>query len=574
MKENRNFKFRVSLSKEAFDNKEIAKAMVGSVKSNPEYRKVRKDNGYDRGGSFIETKLTSEELLDSLLKGHCFCHIFNLSESERRTDGTFGASMKKNEKFKEAYVIGIDVDHTKYKCAEDYVAKLSLQPTFYYTSYNNLQEGKGARFRLMYVLDKKIDSVYMFRFVASKLINIIGNDTGEIGKDEKGEEYLDSASNRAVQYFNGTCVKNPNLIISSGITNIIYSLKDFEADSRNEYVSYLQNFCEYASHNNNENAIKRELKELTGGEYELNRSTLRFERVSKYEPDDDEEFDIFDDFTKHFQDYLPGYDDAAENALRKWDEFRKDSDHEKFKRCAAWNQLRKMCRYRYHYRKENQYWEKDLYQFIDTDYFSLKHYVYKFIDGYKRRKKIYCRMCLRRIMYPTINKDEIICDALIDIMRYFDNSDGVLDSAFIKRSVEACFNTPVEELKVSLGDYIKRRQEKNPTKGLIYKDRKAYSKETTYLIIDDYYNPELTARENLDFINSQFHKFSISQSTLSRYCKDRGLKLDKKKLTDNELINMIDLGMSGRQNYHLLKDKGYKISLTRVQNIITQMKAA
>lgn len=571
MKTANDFKFRVSLSKEAFENKDMAKAMVGSVKTNPEYRKVRKDNGYDRGVSFIETELTSEELLDSLLKGHCFCHIFNLSESERRTDGTFGASMKMNKKFKEAHVIGIDVDHTKYKFAEDYVAKLSLQPTFYYTSYNNLQEGKGARFRLMYVLDQKIESVYMFRFVANKLINIIGNDTGEMGKDENGEEYLDSASNRAVQYFNGTCVNNPDLIISKGITNIIYSLKDFGADSRKEYVNYLLNFCEYSSYDKDrEDVITKELKELTCGRYTLNRRTLRFEHVSKYEPD--EELDIFDDFNIHFQDYLPDYDDKIEYVLRKWDEFRKDKDQEKFKRCAAWNQLR--SRYRFHYRKENQYWEKDLYQFIDNDYFALKHYCYKVIDGYKRRKKIYCRMCLRRVMYPTISKTEIICDALIDIMRYFDNTDGILDSEFIKRSVETCFSVGVDVLKSNCESYIQQRKMSNPKRGIIYKDRKAYCKETTYLIIDDYYNPGLTARENLEFINSQFHMFSISQSTLSRYCKDRGFKLDVKKLTDSELVNMIDLGISGRQNYNILKDKGYKISLTRVQNMITLMKCA
>ena len=241
MKVDSNFKFSVSLSKEAFDNKEIAKAMVGSVKANPEYRNVRKENGFDRGVSFIETTLTSEGLLYSLLNGHCFCHIFKLLDNERRKDDTFGASMKKNEKFKEAHVIGIDVDHTKYECVEDYVAKLSLQPTFYYTSYSNLQEGKGARFRLMYVIDEKIDSVYMFRFVANKIINLIGKDTREVGKDERGEEYIDSASNRAVQYFNGTCINNPDLIVSSGITNNIYSLNEFGADSRREYVVYIFN---------------------------------------------------------------------------------------------------------------------------------------------------------------------------------------------------------------------------------------------------------------------------------------------------------------------------------------------
>ena len=571
MKVNKYFKFNVSLSKEVFDNKDIAKAMVGSAKINPEYRKIRKENGYSRGVSFVETTLTSEELLDSLLKGHCFCHIFNLSKSERRADGTFGASMKKNDKFKSAQVIGIDVDHTNYKCAEEYVAKLSLQPTFYYTSYNNQQEDKGARFRLMYVLDQKIESVYMFRFVANKIISLIGSDTGEIGKDEHGEEYIDSASNRAVQYFNGTCINNPNLIISKGITNKIYTLKDFGVKSHNEYIDYLLNFCDYSSYSKDrEIAIGKELKAKTNKNYKLNRKTMKFEHVSVFEPDED--LDIFDDFSQHFRDYLPDYDSTTEATLSQWDKYMTDKNYTKFKRCAAWNQLRSRCRY--FFRKEKQYWEKELYQIIEADYFSLKHYLQIQKDGDKRRKKIYSRMCLRRIMYPRISKTHILCNALIDIMKYFDNSDGVLDSKFLKKSVSTCFSIPIEELQERCASYIEKRQERNPRKGIIYKNRKAYCRETTYLIIDDYYNPILSIKENLDFINSQIPKFSISQSTLSRYCKDRGFKTDEKKLTDSELVNMIDLNLSGRKNYNFIKKAGYKISLRRVQDMITLMKCA
>ena len=571
----KNFKFDVSLSKEAFDNKEIAKAMVGSINKKPEYGKVRKKYGYKRGVSFLETTLTSEELLDCLLKGHCFCHIFKLSDSERRKDGTFGASMKKNVKFKSAQVIGIDVDHTKYKCAEDYVAKLSLQPTFYYTSYRNLQEGQGARFRLMYVLDQKIESVYMFRFVANKIISLIGSDTGEIGKDEHGDEYIDSASNRAVQYFNGTCINNPNSIISKGITNIIYSLKDFGVKSHNEYVDYLINFCDYSSYDKEREkekviAIGKELKAHTNQEYSFNRKAMKFEHVSVYEPDED--LDIFDDFSLHFRDYLPDYDSTTEAALSQWDKYITDKNYTKFKRCAAWNQLRSRCRY--FFRKEKQYWEKGLYQIIEADYFALKHYLQIQKDGDKRRKKIYNRMCLRRIMYPRISKTHILCNALIDIMKYFDNSDGVLDSSFLKRSVSTCFSISIEELQEQCGEYIKLRQGRNPKKGIIYKNRKAYCRETTYLIIDDYYNPILSIKENLAFINSQIPKFTISQSTLSRYCKDRGFKTDVKKLTDNELVNMIDLNLSGRKNYYFIKKAGYKISLRRVQDMITLMKCA
>ena len=174
-----NYKFNVSLSQERFTNKEISNAMISSVKKHPEYREIRRQYGFkfNRGISFQIQTVTCQELLDSLLEGHCFCHVFDVPPTRLRSDGTFGASCKTNDNFNYSQVIGIDIDHTGYSTAEQFIDKLTLKPSFYYTSYRNLVEGNGARFRLIYVFSNRIKSIYMFRFLAIKLKDMILQDT-------------------------------------------------------------------------------------------------------------------------------------------------------------------------------------------------------------------------------------------------------------------------------------------------------------------------------------------------------------------------------------------------------------
>ena len=132
MLSNENYKIDVSLSKESFKDKTISNAMIG--KSSTENRLIRKEYGYDprRGVSFDEIYTIPSELLDYLLKGHVFCHIFN--PYYIRKDGTFGSSQKTKRNFVYSNVIGVDIDETGYSTPQEYIDTLRLKPTFWYTS--------------------------------------------------------------------------------------------------------------------------------------------------------------------------------------------------------------------------------------------------------------------------------------------------------------------------------------------------------------------------------------------------------------------------------------------------------
>ena len=70
--------------------------MIGSGKDE-ENRKIRKLYGYERGISFYRETVTPKSLLNELLEGKVFCHLFNPKKT--RQDGTFGSSEKTNDNF-------------------------------------------------------------------------------------------------------------------------------------------------------------------------------------------------------------------------------------------------------------------------------------------------------------------------------------------------------------------------------------------------------------------------------------------------------------------------------------------
>ena len=181
-------------------------------------------------------------------------------------------------------------------------------------------------------------------------------------------------------------------------------------------------------------------------------------------------------------------------------------------------------------------------------------------------------MCLRRVINPNITAMEFVVNTIIDIVRFYDNSDKVLNSDFIKRNVLNCLELTIEEIEDRFkGSLSSLRRTTKPKKGIIYKDRKAHSKETTYEILDRYYDKELDVKENCEKINKEYN-YPISERTLYNYIKERGIKVDNSKLTDEELISMLDLSLTPIENYKIIKEKGYKIRKDRLYKIYKSVK--
>ena len=247
MEINTDFRFEVSISKDAYKSKEETNAATAS---GDEGKARRKALGLTNKICFKEQEVTVEQLLERVLEGHTFCYLFggfppNTDEKTYvRKDGYFTMSGKADCFFKGSYVVGVDIDDTAYESAEEFISKLSLQPTFWYTTLSNKQKDKNkdgildARFRMMFVFDRIIGDKYFFRYVSSVIHHLIEKDTQE--------KITDPCGKSCSQYFNGTNYDDSNLTVDFGISNIIYSFSDFQI-SDSGYLDFLNQNCKYKS---------------------------------------------------------------------------------------------------------------------------------------------------------------------------------------------------------------------------------------------------------------------------------------------------------------------------------------
>lgn len=515
MIQNNAYTFPVSLSVEWFINKEISSAVIGTGKDETN-KLLREKFGYSRGVSFRQVEVTPQTLLDQLLEGRVFCHLFN--PSKYRVDGTWGMSEKTNQNFIGSYVIGVDIDKTKYYNARDYISTLTLKPTFYYTSYSNQQLGKGARFRLIYVFDERIENPYYFKYCATKLNSIIEKDTKELIED--------NCNVRCSQYFNGTCKYNSSVILDYGITNNVYNLEDIGA-SKEDYKNFLKGGAGYKTL---PSTRKQEIEQLLRGNQEnaLEEPETQKEPVCSPRLVEDMkrlDFDTFMKYNRH--------------------------------------------KYKYTYRQENGTWEDGTYQFTSEGYFSLYWNATKVKDGNKRRKKLFERICLRRVLDPSIDPDTLLYCAYVDRERFFE-IDRDLDIDCLVRNVENALELSIEEIEGLYSENLKYLRSKKPKNSLIFKSgeyqTKRDLKEVVWSVIDKYYNPSKSVKENLEDLKG---KVNICKSTLYNYLKEKGVKL---KLEDEEIKELLDPKKSRRENYKILREKGVKIKTARLGKLLQELR--
>ena len=505
-----NFKFEVSLSCDAYYDKEIVSACIGSAKNQGNKDKM-KEYGIKRKMSFKQQTVTPQELLDYCMKGHSFCNVFSgfpdkgisdqgYMRAYRLKDGSFSLSAKTKRFFHSANVICADVEGTSYTNAQDYISKLSLTPTFWHTTFSNQQSGKGCRFRMVYVLDEEIKGEKDFY----NYVNIFNT---RIEK-EVGEYSLDHCNLYPNQYYNGTCISNPNLVVDSGISNYIYSLSDI-------------------SEGINESNVERERQQHT---------IVECEKTDKFE------------ISRHL------IRDMEQNS---YDDFMKYNRH----------------KYRYIYRKETKEWIDGLYQYVDDDYFSLFFYADKVADGEKRRKKLFMNMCLRRVIDPEIDAETLLFCAYEDRERYFDNSDGVISIDCLARNVKNAMNLTIEEIEERYSETLEYYKGRNVS-GIIFKKgcyniatRNMVLKDERYNEIDRWYNDKLSVKENLKIAKG--NNVKVSMDTLYRYCEERNIHPNPdNSYSEAFVLSLYDETLSLRKNVEIMKNNGIKIGKDKLDGIV------
>jgi len=546
MIKDKDYQFQVSISKSPYRNKIETNAAVAS---DEEGEKLRKACGLREKISFYQTTVTSSGLLEKCLEGHTFCHLFagfpNNDENHTylKRDGCFTLSGKAYGYFAGSYTIGIDIDKTIYGSPSDYINRLSIQPTFWYTSLSHMQtdletrEFKGPRFRLIYVFDQLITDPYFFRYCSWNLHNRIEVDTNEPIKDKCGL--------LCTQYFNGTNWSDSTLSVDYGQTDIIYSLSDINTTNEG-YLLFLQEGCHYTSLNGKQ---KEEIE---------NRIRLLFSHSNIIQQQHHQIISTWEKSKQQAGDVCKIRSSLLNDAQRlPYDEFYSYYKH----------------LYQYVYRVERNEWKtlgEIKYQWCDDSYLELPWIPNVITDGQHRRNTLFHRAWLRRLIKPDITPDEMFFNLVVDCQRFFDNNDGALNVDLLSNKVYDSFKFDISSLIEKYSNVYKSTKESSQKKKvIIHRDSRGKTsanglvKELQRQILDTVYNKDMTVEENLHILNDS--DIDISQSALYRYLLNRGVVPFKSSDKKFQLYKILHKGgLSIREEMKYLKDNGLSLSTKTV----------
>lgn len=247
-------------------------------------------------------------------------------------------------------------------------------------------------------------------------------------------------------------------------------------------------------------------------------------------------------------------------------------------------------KYSYFYRSEKPEWKHGIYQDTDENYISLFWNRTRQEDGQKRRKKLFSRMCLRRLIRPEVDADTLMFCAYEDRYRFFDNTDGVLSIECLAKNVAEAMKLELSEISEMYSNKLQYMKENRPKRifklGVFsrnnsedMKERKKIIskliKEDNREIIGEYYDVNLSTAENQKVLEEIGIKFSVR--TLERFCRESGIVPVKSKKIDSrpELLKIFkecyEPSLSIRKNLDHLKWLDPRFSFRIVRDFVQEV---
>ena len=249
-------------------------------------------------------------------------------------------------------------------------------------------------------------------------------------------------------------------------------------------------------------------------------------------------------------------------------------DYQKFMSHYSW-------RYKYYYRTESDYWINGTYQLTDDNYLQLWWPTEIITDGNNRRRKLFKRACLRRLMKPDVDADTLLFNMYVDFHRFIDNSDNVITLETLKRRTERAMQMDWDDL-LEYCDYEIGYWRDHKHKFILHPDLpykqsqiRSITKEVHYSEIDSWYDRSRSVKENSTALN-------VPLRTLYRYCSERGIDTNPgKPMTESQrreanrqaktdmkarFMLLYDPNLSAPKNLEIMRQNGIDISEGTVRN--------
>ncbi len=196
-------------------------------------------------------------------------------------------------------------------------------------------------------------------------------------------------------------------------------------------------------------------------------------------------------------------------------------DYETFMHYYSW-------KYKYFYRTESDDWIDGTYQLTDENYLQLWWPTEKITDGNHRRRRLFKRACLRRLMRPDVDPDTLLFNMYVDLCRFIDYSDYVITLDTLKRRTERAMQMDWDDL-LEYCDYEIGYWRDNKPKCILHPDAhnkqcliRSVTKEVNYSETDCLYDRTKSVKENAVTLE-------IPMRSLYRYCNERGIETNPGK---------------------------------------------
>jgi hypothetical protein len=529
-----NFLFEIGHSLDHYDSKDKAKIAL-SYKRIKEYNKgIENPDEQLSKMAFVRESLSVTRFAEMATSGYTFCNLFSYDPNRQyrstgrwhtkfwpeyrkyKNKGGMKMQMKSDIYYEGCQCFFVDIDYTEFISVKDYIAALKLKPTVVYMSYsdNVYKIDSKQKNNLKYdpqrgVKSRRFRLCYVFNEIiyGKENFKTISSAINKMVEDSTHEVVQDDCGKSMSQYFNGSVNKEVY------VTGYVYEMADFNINTHtyyNESPREGQQILDMLNHD-----IVKSMSNCCKRHHEPSSwLIIDMERLS------------YDEFMHYYRN-----------------------------------------KYRYIYRKDDGTWE-DGCQIVGEDFFKFYFHKNKLKDGEKRRRKLYERMCLRRLMFPDITADEVLFNAYEDLYRIIDNSKDPISIDCLARNVKSAFKLSIDEIRQRFSSNIKYLSSLKPKNGLIYdvrgaktvSERNTKMREIRWRKYDRLYDADLSPRENAI-------RLGCKERTMRRFCKDRGIPTSK-KVSDEFIRQMINLSLSIRGNINYFKEaKKIGLSKDRISRI-------
>ena len=527
MKYGFDYRFTVNITAESYQNKKDASACLSSDGAKAINRKKM---------CFFEKKVNINEFLEYATNGYAFCGIYKFepnkmywyegkdgrkfkaypyykNRTKTSTVGGLKIDFKRDEYFTETPIVFADIDYTESESMEDYIKNLQYIPSMGYYSFSDskykidrLQKDNPKYDKEKGIWSRRFRLCYVFDKPLNKGEFItVSKILTDRLSRDTNETVQDKCGEQMSQYMNGT-------------------------DNKEVFKSYIIYNYEELVKENYKNSI----------------------------------YNIIEDDVSSINNISEKSDTLEEDKLKPSQSFINDlknlTPDQIYKKYSS--------KFKYIVRAEKDNWENG-YQVVDDNYFSLWFYREPLKDGERRRRNIYERMCLRRVLVKDdTTPDEILYDAWLEVFGKYaivDNSvEPITVDNLISRVVK-CYKYSLDQIEQFFEKTIKNLQSiTRPKEGMIFNTKGMkrgewlkMKKNIKYEYLDYAYDRTKSLKDNIKY-NPLL--IGVKEKYLYEYLEERGI--NTKKYSNEDIINLLDPELSVRKNQKMLLEK-YDIKVGR-----------